>query len=492
VSEQSLVAGQTFVAGQMFIGGEWRAARSGATFEATSPATGERIGSLAEGGREDAQDALRAASAAAWAWGRLSPFERSAKIHRVADLVETKRAELVRACTLDQGKPLAESSDEVDELLALLRLAAEDGVRIEGSIGVAAAPNRRALLVRRPRGVVACVSPWNWPYTMPSEVVAPALAAGNAVVWVPAPSTAWCSTLLADCFVEADFPPGVFNVVLGPGPVVGDEIVANPLSQAVAFIGSTATGLQISRRAAGKAQLLEMGGNGPLVVLADADLDAAVDATLTGAFLCAGQSCTAAEQILVAREVREAYVEKLRAATETSIRLGDPFDEKTTMGPLNNEPVAAKMDAHVADALARGATLVAGGQRAPGYPTDLYWQPTILDGVPRDAQVANEETFGPIAPVVEIDGLEDAVARTNASAYGLASAIFTRDLSAGLAYAERVRMGSVTINETTNYWESQLPAGGAAGSASGTGRVGGRHTVELFTELQNISLPIPS
>lgn len=475
----------------MFSGGRWRDARSGATVEATSPATGETIGSLPDGDREDAQDALQAASEAAWAWGRTSPFERSAKLHRVADLVETKRAELVRACTLDQGKPLTESSDEVDELIALLRLAAEDGVRIEGSIGVAAAPKRRALLVRRPRGVVACVSPWNWPYTMPAEVVAPALAAGNAVVWVPAPSTAWCSTVLAECFVEADFPPGVFNLVLGAGPVVGDEIVANPLSQAVAFIGSTRTGLQVSARAAGKAQLLEMGGNGPLVVLADADLDAAVEATLVGAFLCAGQSCTAAEQILVAREVREAYVEKLRAATEEQIRLGDPFEDSTTMGPLNNEPVAAKMDQHVADALERGATLVSGGRRAPGFPTDLYWQPTILDNVAREAKVANEETFGPIAPVVEIEGLDDAVARTNASAYGLASAIFTRDLNAGLAYAERVRVGSVTINETTNYWESQLPAGGAAGTASGTGRVGGRHTVELFTELQNISLPVP-
>lgn len=476
----------------MFHGGEWRAARSGATVEATSPATGETIGSLPDGDREDAQDALRSAADAAWAWRNTTPFERSAKLHRVADIVESKRAELVRTCTLDQGKPLTESSDEVDELVGLLRLAAEDGVRIEGSIGVAAAPDRRALLVRRPRGVVACVSPWNWPYTMPAEIVAPALAAGNAVVWVPAPSTAWCSTLLAECFVEADFPPGIFNLVLGPGPVVGDEIVANPLSQAVAFIGSTKTGLQVASRAAGKAQLLEMGGNGPLVVLADADLDAAVEATLVGAFLCAGQSCTAAEQILVAREVRSAYVEKLRAATEEQIRLGDPFEQSTTMGPLNNEPVAAKMDTHVADALDRGATLVSGGKRAGGFPTDLYWQPTILDGVPRDAQVTNEETFGPIAPVVEIDGLDDAIARTNESAYGLAAAIFTRDLGAGLAYAERVRVGSVTINETTNYWESQLPAGGAAGTASGTGRVGGRHTVELFTELQNISVPLPS
>ncbi len=195
------------------------------------------------------------------------------------------------------------------------------------------------------------ISPWNWPYTMPAELIAPALACGNAVVWTPAPSTAICAVALARCIVDADLPPGVFNLVTGPGPVVGDEIARNPGTDGVAFIGSTATGRLVGQAAAGKATLLEMGGNGPIVVLDDGDVDAAVEATLTACFLCAGQSCTAGERILVHRAVYDQYVERLARAVTKRIVLGDPFDERTTMGPLNNEPVAAKMDEHVADAL---------------------------------------------------------------------------------------------------------------------------------------------
>ena len=209
--------------------------------------------------------------------------------------------------------------------------------------------------MRRPLGPVAVVTPWNWPYTMPAEIVAPALAAGNTVVWTPAPSTAMCSALLAECVAEADLPPGVFNFVTGPGAVVGDELVANPGTVAVGFIGSTATGRRIAERAAGKRLLLEMGGNGPLVVLDGADIDAAAQAAVSACFLCAGQSCTAGERLLVAEGVRDEFVERLGSAVAADVRLGDPFAAETTMGPLNNEGVAAKMDEHVGDALTRGA-----------------------------------------------------------------------------------------------------------------------------------------
>ncbi len=194
------------------------------------------------------------------------------------------------------------------ELIEFFRMAAEDGKRIEGRIPESAAPGRRVLLLRRPLGVLGLITPWNWPYTMPAEVLAPALACGNCVVWVPAPSTAVCSGLLADCVAEADLPPGVFNMVLGPGPEVGDELAVNPGTRAVAFTGSTATGLTVSRRAAGKAQLLEMGGNGPFVVMDDADLAAAAEAARVGCFLGAGQSCSAAERLLVHEAVREEFV----------------------------------------------------------------------------------------------------------------------------------------------------------------------------------------
>ena len=248
------------------------------------------------------------------------------------------------------------------------------------------------------------------------------------------------------------------------------------------------TGLKVAAAAAGKAAILELGGNGPIVVLDDADLDLAAEATVTACFLCAGQSCTAGERLLVHRDVREEFVAKLARLVTERIVLGDPFAEATTLGPLNNAGVAEKMDEHVADALERGATVVSGGARAGGFPTDLYWQATILDGVPADSLVAQEETFGPVAPVVTIDSLEQAIELANASPFGLLSAIFTRDLAKGLRYADSVRTGWVNVNESSNYWETHLPFGGRSGSQSGIGRVGGTAPMESFTELQTVVL----
>jgi len=471
----------------MLIDAEWRDAASGATVEATSPATGESLGPVAEGDRADAGDAIAAANAAFPAWAARTGFERAALLHRVADACERRRDELARILTLDQGKPLkAEAEVEVEELIDFWRMAAEDGKRIEGSIPESAAPGRRVLLLRRPLGVVGIITPWNWPYTMPAEVLAPALACGNTVVWCPAASTAVCSGVLAECVAEADLPPGVFNLVLGPGSEVGDELAVNPGTRAVAFTGSTATGLTVARRAAGKAQLLEMGGNGPFVVLEDADLAAAADAARVGSFLGGGQSCSAAERLLVHEAVREEFVELLAGEVDREVRLGDPLDEQTTLGPLNNEPVAAKMDEHVADAVGRGARVVTGGGRADGFPTRLYWQPTVLDRVAPDSVAVREETFGPIAPIVGIGSLEAAIEQTNAQSYGLMAAIFTRDLAAGLRFADSVHMGLVNINETTNYWETHLPWGGRARSESGVGRVGGRYPMDTLTELQTV------
>jgi acyl-CoA reductase-like NAD-dependent aldehyde dehydrogenase len=472
---------------RMFVGGDWRAALDGAEDRAWSPATGEDLGAVAKGDREDARQAIAAAAQAFGGWAAQTAFARAAALHRIADACERRREDLARALTLDQGKPLhAEAYDEVDELVVMWRAAAEDGVRLEGAIPPSSTPGARVLLMRRPLGPVAVITPWNWPYTMPTEIVAPALAAGNTVVWTPAPSTAMCSGLLSECVAEADLPPGVFNFVLGPGPVVGDELVANPGTAAVGFIGSTATGRRIAERAAGKTLLLEMGGNGPLVVLDGADVDAAAEAAISACFLCAGQSCTAGERLLVQEAVRDEFVEKLAGKVAGAVRLGDPFATETTMGPLNNEPVAAKMDAHVGDAVERGARVVTGGARESAFPTPLYWQATVLDGVSPDAEAAREETFGPIAPVVPVTSIDQAIELTNASPYGLLAAIFTGDVMEGLRFADATRTGLVNINETTNYWENHLPFGGRAGSDSGTGRVGGRHALERLTELQTI------
>jgi acyl-CoA reductase-like NAD-dependent aldehyde dehydrogenase len=476
---------------EMVIGGAWSESESGARFDATSPATGESLGTLAEGTREDAARAIAAANAARRDWAARSAFERAAAMERVADLIEERRDELARTLTLDQGKPLhAESYGEVEELVVYWRMAAADATRVHGSLPPSVDARKRILAYRVPRGVVGVITPWNWPYTMPAELIAPSLAAGNAVVWVPAPSTSVCAVKLAECIVDAELPAGVFSMVTGPGPVVGDEIAGNPGTHAIGFIGSIATGLHVAGRAAGKTTLLELGGNGPLVVLDDADVEAAAEASIAASFLCAGQSCTAGELFLVHESVHDEFVERLGAAIERSVRLGDPFAQSTTMGPLNNAPTADKMDRHVADALERGAELVVGGARAEGFPTDLYWQPTVLSEVTEEMEVAREETFGPVVPVVRISSDEEALQIANSSPYGLLTAVWTRDLARGLRFAEAVDAGWVNVNESTNYWESHLPFGGRSGKSSGVGRVGGSQVLEAFTEPKTVVLTL--
>jgi len=471
----------------MVVGGAWAESESGGRLEATSPATGESIGTVPEGTREDARRAIAAANAARREWSSLSAFERAASMQRVADLIEERRDDLARTLTLDQGKPLhAESYDEVEELLVYWRMAAADATRLSGSMPPSVDAGKRILAYRVPRGVVGVITPWNWPYTMPAELIAPALAAGNAVVWTPASSTSVCAVKLAECIVDAELPTGVFSMVTGPGAVVGDEIASSPGTHAVGFIGSIATGLKVATGAAGKATVLELGGNGPMVVLDDADIEAAAEASIAASFLCAGQSCTAGELFLVHESVHDEFVERLRAAVERTVRLGDPFADETTMGPLNNESTALKMDEHVADALQRGAELVVGGKRASGFPTDLYWQATVLAEVTEDMDVAREETFGPVVPIVRISSDEEALRIANSSPYGLLTAIWTRDLARGLRFAEAVDAGWVNINESTNYWESHLPFGGRAGKSSGVGRVGGSSVLEAFTEPKTV------
>jgi acyl-CoA reductase-like NAD-dependent aldehyde dehydrogenase len=475
----------------LYIGGGWRPGGGGAA-AAVSPSSGETFASVAAGSPADVDDAVAAARAAWPAWAAASPFDRARCCEQVIAGIRERREELARALTEDQGKPLAaEAYDEVDELAEYFRMAGEDAKRREGGLPASTSAERRILATRVPLGVIAVVSPWNWPYTMGAELFAPAMAAGNTVVWVPAPSTSACCAVLADVLAGAGLPAGVFNFVPGPGPVVGDALAGHPDVAGVGFVGSVETGGLVAARAAGKAQLLELGGNGPMVILADADLELAAGAALEAAYLCAGQSCTAGERFLVHAAVAGEFVERVVAATKANIRLGDPFAPETTMGPLNNEATAAKFDRHIADALAGGARVCCGGRRAAGFPTALYAEPTVLDGVTPGMAIEREETFGPVVPVVEVASAAEALELTNASPYGLTAAVFTEDLERGLAFAERARAGWVNINASTNLWESHLPFGGRAGSVSGHGRVGGRYPMEAFTEPKVVVYPAP-
>ena len=474
----------------LYIGGGWRSGGAG-TARAESPSSGEAFASVAVGNAGDVDAAVDAASAAWPAWAGASAFDRAAWCERIVAGIGQRRDELASVLTLDQGKPLAEAYDEVDELAAYFLMAGEDAKRLNGSLPPSVSAGRRILAGRVPLGVVGVISPWNWPYTMGAELIAPAMAAGNVIVWVPAPTTTACCAVLAQVIADSGLPAGVFNFVPGPGAVVGDALAGHPGVAGVGFVGSVATGASVAARAAGKTQLLELGGNGPMVVLEDADLDLAVNAALEAAYLCAGQSCTAGERFLVHAGVRAEFVERVVAATKEKVRLGDPFDAATTMGPLNNEPTAQKFDRHIADAMAGGARVCWGGRRATGYPTRLYAEPTVLDGVTVGMAIEQEETFGPVIPVVEVRSAAQALELTNASPFGLTAAVFTEDLECGLAFAECARAGWVNINASTNLWESHLPFGGRAGSVSGRGRVGGRYPMETFTEPKLITYPAP-
>jgi acyl-CoA reductase-like NAD-dependent aldehyde dehydrogenase len=479
----------------VFIGGKWGAGAAG-EMAAVSPSSGETFAMVGVADADQAAQAVEAAAAAFPGWAATSAFERADVCAALAAAVRGRRDDLARALTEDQGKPLAlEAYDEVDELALYLAMAGEEAKRLYGSVPPSVSASRRALTLRVPLGVVGVVSPWNWPYTMGAEVFAPALAAGNTVVWVPAPTTTACSALLVEVLAEAfsscGAPAGLLNFVPGPGAVVGDAVAGHRLVDAVGFVGSVATGALVAARAAGKTQLLELGGNGPMVVLEDADLGLATAAALEAAYMCAGQSCTAGERFLVHAAVRAEFVERVVEATRAEVRLGDPFDAATTMGPLNNEPTADKFDRHVADAVGRGARLCLGGRRAPGMPTRLYAEATVLDGVTPEMEIALEETFAPVVPVLEVGSMEAAIGLTNSSPFGLTAAVFTEDLERGLAFAEAARAGWVNINASTNHWETHLPFGGRAGSVSGRGRVGGRYVLETFTEPKTVLFPAP-
>ena len=472
-----------------FINGKWRGDPKGSLNVSSSPIDGTAIGTLCWSTRAAAQQAIAAARVASDTWRRVSTWDRARLMRRIGDAITAHREELARLLTLEQGKPYAEASFEVGKSVDGFNLAADLVKYLEGATIPTEDPTKRVMTFYQPRGVYAVVTPWNFPVNIPVEYIAPGLAAGNSIVWTPAPTTSLVAVALVKAMEDADLPPGILNLVTGAGAVVGDEIVSNPGTNAVGFTGSAATGKVISQRAAGKPQLMELGGNGPVVICEDADLDRAAAATASGSFVNAGQVCSSSERILVHRKIYDDFLERM-AAKALEVVLGDPRVDGTTMGPLNNPAVAAKVSEHVVDAVSRGAIAITGGRRPENALSPLYFEPTVLSGVTRDALINTEETFGPVAPLLAFDSDEDAVEIARDNRYGLVSSVFTQDIDRAFRYVEEMPTGIVNINDTSNYWELHIPFGGVSGKDSGMGRVGGKHALTAMCDLKTATFTV--
>jgi len=467
------------------IGGRWETEPE--TMPAVNPATGEPIGRLPRSSRETARRAIAAARTAQPGWAATPVWERAKACLAIAAQIDAARDRIARTLSLEQGKPFKEAHGEVGKAADGFRLAAELVKQLGGETLPAEDPSKLVLTLRQPRGVYAVITPWNFPVNIPVEYLAPGIATGNAIVWVPAPTTSMAAVELMRVIEEAGLPPGVVNLVIGEGAVVGDEIVAHPDTSGIGFTGSPATGQRIAERGAGKPMLLELGGNGPVLVFADADLDRAALAAAGGAFFNAGQVCAATGRVLAHRSIVEPLAQRL-AEIARSHKLGDPLQQGTTMGPLNNPKVAAKVREHVDDAVARGATVLAGGKPRPDLGSDLFFEPTVITGVTRDMRINREETFGPVVPVLAFDDDAEALDLALDTEHGLSVGLFTADMDRALRFGEAIPAGIVNVNAGSTYWELHLPFGGGSGTRSGIGRLGGRHTLEAMTELKMISI----
>src|SRR5215210_2602267 len=472
-----------------FIGGDWIPSTGETAREIVSPVTGETLAVAPNASVGDVERATRAARDAQPAWAALSAWDRATVCHAIADLIVERREEFARELSLEQGKPYAsEALADIDETAENLRVAAEDMKRLESAVIPSQDVDKRILTFRKPNGVYAVITPWNFPTVIPVELIGPGIAAGNTVVVKPSEWTPIAMANFMQIMADAGLPDGVVNVIYGDG-AVGEQLVTSPNVDAIGFVGSHGTAEKIVRAAGLKRSLIEASGNGPVIVCADADLAAAAKGAVLGGFFCAGQVCCATERVLVDRRVHDDFLaEVVKAAAEW--KLGDPFADDTLVGPMNNEPTALKMDAHLEDAVAKGAEVVLGGSRDAGRPTDLYYQPTVIDNVGVDTLINRDETFGPIVPLILVDGDEQALEVANDSQLGLQAAVYTRSLKRAFRYLDHLQVGNVVVNDSTDYWEAHEPFGGASGTRSGWGRIGGRYTMLDMTDLKTVVLDV--
>jgi succinate-semialdehyde dehydrogenase/glutarate-semialdehyde dehydrogenase len=465
-----------------FVDGRWLGADDAATSPVTNPATGERLGVIPLMGAAEARRAIDAAAAALPAWAARTAKDRAVILWRWFDLMLANQEDLAVMMTAEQGKPFAESKAEIVYAAAFIEWFAEEGKRLYGDVIPGHQPDKRILVLRQPVGVVAAITPWNFPSAMITRKAGPALAAGCTMVCKPATQTPYSALALAELAARAGVPAGVFNVITGSSTAIGGELTGNPKVRKLTFTGSTEVGKKLMAQCAGtmKKLSLELGGNAPFMVFDDADLDAAVQGALASKFRNTGQTCVCANRLLVQAGVYDLFAAKLEAAVR-ALRVGDGLKAVTDQGPLIDANAVVKVEEHIADALAKGARVALGGRRHRLGGT--FFEPTILTDVTPQMLIAREETFGPIAPLFKFTTEAEAIAMANDTEFGLAAYVYTRDLARSWRVSEAIEYGIVGLN--TGIISTEVaPFGGI--KESGTGREGSKYGILDYTELKYV------
>ena len=472
---------------QAFINGAWVAASTGATVTISNPATGTRLAAVPDMGVSETRQAITAADAAWPAWRALTAKQRGTILRQWHDLIVAHADDLALLMTSEQGKPLAEARGEALYAATFVEWFAEEAKRTYGEVIPAPVATQRLVVLKQPIGVCAAITPWNFPAAMITRKVSPALAAGCTVIVKPAEQTPLTALALAVLAERAGFPPGVFNIVTGSAasaPLIGGELTGNPTVRKLSFTGSTEVGRLLMAQCAPtlKKVSLELGGNAPFIVFDDADIDAAVEGAMASKYRNAGQTCVCANRLLVQDGVYEAFAAKL-AARVAALKVGIGTEEGVTQGPLIDSQALAKVEAHVADAVAKGARVLTGGKRHAQGGT--FFEPTVLADVTPDMRCAREETFGPVAPLFRFHDEAEAIALANATEYGLAGYFYARDLSRVWRVAEALEYGMVGVNVGLIANEV-APFGGV--KQSGIGREGSRHGIDEYLEIKYVCL----
>ncbi len=469
---------------QAYVAGQWIDADDGKTVAVTNPATGEQLGTVPVCGTKETERAIAAADKAQKAWRDVSAKERAAILRKLNDLMLANTDDLALIMTSEQGKPLTESKGEIAYAASFIEWFADEARRTYGDTIPAPQGDRRILAIKQPVGTTAAITPWNFPTAMLTRKAGPALAAGCSMVVKPATQTPYSALAFAELAERAGVPKGLLSVLTGSASQIGGEMTRNPLVRKLTFTGSTEVGRTLMRQSADtiKKLSLELGGNAPFIVFDDADLDAAVEGAMISKYRNTGQTCVCANRIYVQKGVLEAFTKKLVAKVE-ALKVGSGVDAGVNQGPLIDDKAVAKIEEHIADAKAKGGTVLTGGKRhALG---GLFFEPTVVGGATSDMLFAREETFGPLAPVFSFETEEEVITRANDTEFGLAAYFYSRDVGRVMRVAERLESGMVGVN-TGLISTAEAPFGGV--KQSGLGREGSKYGLDEFMEIKYICL----